>query len=86
MLVSAAQSESPIEMAMSMMQGASAVVTPDLSFTVKGVVPNRYRATVNVPGVMFGDDDADGDLDAEVDPRRRRPGSGRRALRDPAGP
>jgi len=54
MLVSAAQSGSPIEMAMSMMQGASAVVTPDLSFTVKGVVPNQYRATVNVPGVMFG--------------------------------
>ena len=54
MLVAAAQSSSPVELAVSMMQSASAPVAPDLSFSVKGVVPNRYRATVNVPGVMFG--------------------------------
>jgi hypothetical protein len=54
MLVTAAQSGSPIELAMSMMQSASSPVTPDLSFSVKGVVPNRYRATVNVPGALLG--------------------------------
>jgi hypothetical protein len=29
-------------------------VAPDLTFSVKGVAPNRYRATINLPGMMFG--------------------------------
>lgn len=50
----AAQSSNPIEMAMSMMQGSSSPVSSDLTFSVKGVVPGRYRATINLPGMMFG--------------------------------
>jgi hypothetical protein len=37
-----------------MAQGASAPVSADLTFSLKGVVPNRYRATVNMPGAFFG--------------------------------
>jgi hypothetical protein len=53
-LSAAAQSSSPVELAMSMMQAASAPVGSDLTFSLKGVVPNRYRATVNLPGSFFG--------------------------------
>jgi hypothetical protein len=54
MLGAAPQSGSPIEVAMAMMQGTSSPVGPDFTFSVKGVVPNRYRPTVNLPGMMFG--------------------------------
>jgi hypothetical protein len=44
-------------MAVSMFQGANATVDTvgsNLTFSMKGIVPNRYRASVNLPGVMFG--------------------------------
>ena len=43
-----------VGLALSMFQGANASVTPDLTFSMKGIMPNRYRASVNLPGVMFG--------------------------------
>jgi hypothetical protein len=54
MLLPVAQSGGPVEMAMSMMQGVSGPVGPDLAFTLRGIVPNRYRASVNLPGMVFG--------------------------------
>jgi hypothetical protein len=46
-----------VGMAVSMFQGANATVDTvgsNLTFSMKGIVPNRYRASVNLPGVMFG--------------------------------
>ena len=43
-----------VEQALSMVQGASARVSDDLTFAIRGVAPNRYRATVNLPGAFFG--------------------------------
>ncbi len=53
-LLPASQSASAVEMALAMFQGASGPVAADLTFSVKGVVPNRYRATATLPGMMFG--------------------------------
>ena len=55
LLMAAGRSTSPVELAMSMMKGISATANADLSFTVRGIMPNRYRATVNLPGTMFGE-------------------------------
>lgn len=54
MLAGLSGSSSPVEFAMAMLGGASAQVSPDFTFSLKGVVPNRYRATVNMPGALFG--------------------------------
>jgi hypothetical protein len=54
MLAGLADGASPMEQAMSMMNGASGQVATDLTFAIRGVAPNRYRATVNMPGSMFG--------------------------------
>jgi hypothetical protein len=54
MLSPVAQSGGPVEMALAMFQGVSAPVGPDLAFTLRGIVPNRYRAAVNLPGMVFG--------------------------------
>lgn len=53
-LVPVTANATAVGLALSMFQGANASVAPDLTFTVKGVMPNRYRASVNLPGVMFG--------------------------------
>lgn len=54
MLVGVAERASIVQQALSMVQGASGRVSDDLTFAIRGVAPNRYRATVNLPGVMFG--------------------------------
>lgn len=48
------QATSVMELGMSMLQGSSAPLNADLTFAVKGVAPGRYRASVNLPGMMFG--------------------------------
>jgi len=48
------ESASAVGVALSMFQGVTAAVGPDLAFSVKGITPNRYRASANVPGLMFG--------------------------------
>ena len=53
-LAPVAQTTSVMELGMSMLQGSSAPLNADLTFGVKGVVPGRYRASVNLPGMMFG--------------------------------
>ena len=53
-LVPVSANATAVGLALSMFQGANASVAPDLTFSVKGVMPNRYRASVNLPGVMFG--------------------------------
>ena len=54
LLTAAGRSTSPVELAMSMMTGISATANADLTFRMRGITPNRYRATVNLPGTMFG--------------------------------
>jgi protocatechuate 3,4-dioxygenase beta subunit len=54
MLVGVSARTSIVEQALSMVQGASARVSDDLTFAIRGVAPNRYRATVNLPGAFFG--------------------------------
>jgi hypothetical protein len=54
MLAGLSGSSSPVEFAMAMLGGASGQVSPDFTFSLKGVVPNSYRATGNMPGAMFG--------------------------------
>ena len=54
MLAGVSERASVMEQALSMAQGASGQVASDLSFAVGGVPPGRYRATVNLPGSMFG--------------------------------
>lgn len=54
MVIGVSQTTSAVELAMSMMQGVSGRVAPDLTFMVKGVVPNRYRVSANLPGMLFG--------------------------------
>jgi hypothetical protein len=53
-LVPVTNNATTVGMALSMFQGANASVAADLTFSMKGIVPNRYRASVNLPGVMFG--------------------------------
>jgi 5-hydroxyisourate hydrolase-like protein (transthyretin family) len=53
-LAPVSQATSVIELGMSMLQGSSAPLNADLTFAVKGVAPGRYRASVNLPGMMFG--------------------------------
>jgi 5-hydroxyisourate hydrolase-like protein (transthyretin family) len=53
-LAPVSQATSVMELSMSMLQGTSAPLNTDLTFAVKGVVPGRYRASVNLPGMMFG--------------------------------
>lgn len=53
-LVPVSGNASAIGVAMSMFQGANAPVAADLTFSMKGIMPNRYRASVNLPGLMFG--------------------------------
>ena len=54
MLARVSDSVSSMEQAMAMMGGASAQVSSDLTFAIRGVPPDRYRATVTMPGTMFG--------------------------------
>jgi hypothetical protein len=54
MLAGVSDSGSMMAQALSMTQGASGQVADDLTFAVRGVPPGRYRATVNLPGSMFG--------------------------------
>jgi hypothetical protein len=54
MLMGVSERASIVEQALSMVQGASGRVSDDLTFAIRGVAPNRYRATVNLPGLMFG--------------------------------
>jgi protocatechuate 3,4-dioxygenase beta subunit len=44
---------SQMDLVMSMMQSSMATVSADGTFTVKGVMPGRYRVTVFAPGMMF---------------------------------
>jgi 5-hydroxyisourate hydrolase-like protein (transthyretin family) len=53
-VVPVAGNTSTVGLALTMFQGANAPVGPDLTFSVKGIMPNRYRASINLPGVMFG--------------------------------
>ena len=53
-LVPVSGNASAIGVAMSMFQGANAPVAADLTFSMKGIMPNRYRASVSLPGLMFG--------------------------------
>ncbi len=53
-LVPVSGNASAIGLAMSMFQGANGPVAPDMTFSVKGIMPNQYRASVNLPGMMFG--------------------------------
>lgn len=55
MLTAPGSSTSPVELAMSMMKAISATATADRTFTMRGIMPNRYRAIVNLPGSMFGE-------------------------------
>jgi hypothetical protein len=54
MLAAVSESASAMEQALSMAQGASGQVASDLTFAIRGVPPDRYRATVILPGSMFG--------------------------------
>ena len=44
---------SQMDMMMSMMQSSMATINSDGTFTVKGVMPGRYRVTVFSPGMLF---------------------------------
>lgn len=54
MLAGVSGGSSPVEQAMSMMQGTAAPVTEDRTFAVRGVPPNQYRVTVTMPGGFMG--------------------------------
>jgi len=54
MLAAVSDGGSMMEQAMSMVAGAVGQVADDLTFAVRGVAPDRYRASVNLPGSMFG--------------------------------
>lgn len=42
-----------MDLVMSMMQSSMATVSADGTFTVKGVMPGKYRVTVFAPGMLF---------------------------------
>jgi hypothetical protein len=54
MIVGVRDQGSIVQQALSMTQGASGPVNDDLTFAIRGVAPDRYRATVNLPGALFG--------------------------------
>jgi 5-hydroxyisourate hydrolase-like protein (transthyretin family) len=53
-LVPVTANANAVGLALSMFQGANASVAPDLTFSMKGVMPNRYRASASLPGMIFG--------------------------------